>query len=81
MLRNLMAESFQNLDERLTVLAEQCRLELQKQGFKPEQIYTEAYLHLRYEGTDCALMCTASPGSNAKTACKHGDFQKTFLDR
>lgn len=76
-----MAESFQNLDERLTVLAEQCQMELQKQGFKPEQIHTEAYLHLRYEGTDCALMCTVSPVSKAKKTCKHGDFKKTFIER
>lgn len=75
-----MAESFQYLDERLNVLAKQCQVELQKQGFKPEQIHTEAYLHLRYEGTDCALMCTANSDSEAKT-CKHGDFQKTFLER
>jgi 5-oxoprolinase (ATP-hydrolysing) len=76
-----VAESFLHLDERLTVLAEQCHMELEKQGFKPEQIHTEAYLHMRYEGTDCALMCTASPSSAAKNTCKHGDFQKTFLER
>jgi 5-oxoprolinase (ATP-hydrolysing) len=56
-------------------------MELEMQGFRPEQIHTEAYLHLRYEGTDCALMCTASQNSKAKATCKHGDFQKTFLER
>lgn len=76
-----MAESFLYLDERLTVLEKQCEVELEKQGFKPEHIHTEAYLHLRYEGTDCALMCTASPSSKSETVCKHGDFQKTFLQR
>ena len=76
-----MAESFLYLDERLTVLTKQCHTELEKQGFKPEQIHTEAYLHMRYEGTDCALMCTASPNSEARATCKHGDFQKTFLER
>jgi len=76
-----MAESFQHLDERLTVLTKQCQMELEMQGFRPEQIHTEAYLHLRYEGTDCALMCTASQNSKAKATCKHGDFQKTFLER
>ncbi|XP_033609037.1 5-oxoprolinase isoform X3 [Cryptotermes secundus] len=74
-------ESFLYLDERLTVLEKQCEVELEKQGFKPEHIHTEAYLHLRYEGTDCALMCTANPSSKSETACKHGDFQKTFLQR
>jgi N-methylhydantoinase A/acetone carboxylase, beta subunit len=69
------------LDERLTALAKECHTELEKQGFVPEQIHTEVYLHMRYEGTDCALMCTVSPNSEDKTACKHGDFQKTFLER
>jgi 5-oxoprolinase (ATP-hydrolysing) len=76
-----MAESFLYLDERLNVLAKQCHKELEKQGFKREQIHTEAYLHMRYDRTDCALMCTATPNSTAKSMCKHGDFQKTFLER
>lgn len=63
------------------MLTKQCEIELEKQGFRPEQIHTEAYLHLRYEGTDCPLMCTASQSSSSETACKHGDFKKTFLLR
>ena len=30
------------------------------------QISTEAFLHMRYSGTDCALMCTAVPHKEAK---------------
>lgn len=30
------------------------------------QISTEAFLHMRYSGTDCALMCTAVPQKDAK---------------
>ena len=30
------------------------------------QISTEAFLHMRYSGTDCALMCTAVPQKDSK---------------
>ena len=30
------------------------------------QISTEAFLHMRYSGTDCALMCTAAPQKDAE---------------
>nr|CAD7404141.1 unnamed protein product [Timema cristinae] len=76
-------ESFSYLDERLDALSKQCVEQLQSQGFTPGQIGTEAYLHLRYEGTDCALMCTATPdkegGSSESTT--HGDFRGTFVER
>nr|CAD7596902.1 unnamed protein product [Timema genevievae] len=75
-------ESFSYLDKRLDALSKQCVEELQLQGFTPSQIGTEAYLHLRYEGTDCALMCTATSdkgGSSESTT--HGDFRGTFVKR
>ncbi|XP_063237134.1 5-oxoprolinase [Bacillus rossius redtenbacheri] len=73
-------DSFSYLDERLGVLEGQCREQLGQQGFRPEQIETEAFLHLRYDGTDCALMCTAAPGSG-EGAPRHGDFRETFTKR
>ena len=33
------------------------------------QISTEAFLHMRYSGTDCALMCTAVPQKDEKVNC------------
>ena len=33
--------------------------------FFRSQISTEAFLHMRYSGTDCALMCTAILKDNA----------------
>ncbi|KAK7866095.1 hypothetical protein R5R35_011613 [Gryllus longicercus] len=76
--------SFAYLDEHLSLLEDQCFEELTKQGFAPSQIETEAFLHLRYDGTDCALMCsahskTATTSSGSPT--KHGDFKATFLQR
>lgn len=37
------------------------RAELVEQGFKPEDVYCQAYLNLRFHGTDTALMTPASP--------------------
>lgn len=36
------------------------RADLAKQGFKPEDVSCQAYLNLRFQGTDTALMTPAS---------------------
>ena len=47
-----------------------------------DQIVTEPYLHLRYQGTDCALMCTTATGdSEIPDVMKHGDFGSMFINR
>lgn len=47
-----------------------------------DDISTESYLHLRYEGTDCALMCcTGSEFPAMSETSKYGDFEKAFLQR
>ena len=51
-------DNFPLIDARLEALAGKCVDELRRQGFTDDQIRTEAFLHLRYEGTDCALMCS-----------------------
>ena len=90
------ADNFRFLDERLEALASKCFHELRNQGFADEQIHTEAYLHLRYEGTDCALMCSPAEeeeqnqqqqqqqrhsSSAAAASPRHGDFRAAFLRR
>lgn len=71
------------LVDRFRGLAEKCVQQLKVQGFDKDRIVIESFLHLRYEGTDCALM-------TAPTACKSpenlleenfGDFQASFLQR
>ncbi|KAJ1519393.1 hypothetical protein ONE63_004685 [Megalurothrips usitatus] len=75
-------ENFAAIDARLLALSKKCEEELAKQGFTSEQIETEPYLHLRYSGTDCALMCGPSSLPPSKSSvCTDGDFMKTFLDR
>lgn len=74
------------LKQRLDVLLKRCNSVLEAQGFAPEQITLEPFLHLRYEGTDCALMCTANilekeSGNGSLTIPVYGDFYTTFLER
>ncbi|KAL0812063.1 hypothetical protein ABMA28_009453, partial [Loxostege sticticalis] len=73
-------DHFHQIDAQLDVLAAVCRDKLRAQGFSDSQIVTEPYLHLRYAGTDCALMVAPFEGGTA-TACKHGDFYAAFVDR
>lgn len=45
------------------------------------QITTEVFLHLRYEGTDCALMVTAAGYPSNAQSCRAGDFRSSFTKR
>lgn len=70
-------ENFPHFAERLQALGEQCRKELKKQGFNDTNIELENYLHLRYDGTDCALMCASEDNNNIT----YDNFLNTFLER
>ncbi|CAH1778849.1 unnamed protein product [Owenia fusiformis] len=75
-------KAFPHIDDRLDVLTKQCTEQLQTQGFKLEEIECEAFLHMRYEGTDCALMVSTDPTQHKTTySCHHGNFQQAFLER
>ena len=77
-----ITESFIHLDSRLDALQLQVIEKLCSQGFTKDRIQTECFLHLRYEGTDCALMCTSKPQGKSGVPCpKHGDFEASFLER
>lgn len=62
-------------------MSSKCVDELKKQGFSDNQLHTEPFLHLRYEGTDCALMCPGSYDSTVNPSTIHGDFLSGFLTR
>lgn len=49
-------KSLLEASRRETILLEQVKQKLQEQGFREENITTETYLNLRYEGTDTAIM-------------------------
>lgn len=78
---HIFIESFARLDDRLDVMEAKVRSKLGAQGFVDSQIKTESFLHLRYEGTDCALMCTSINRNSENETTRHGDFLVPFLER
>jgi 5-oxoprolinase (ATP-hydrolysing) len=67
-------DNWSNITDRLKHLSKCGTDELLKQGYDHQSIVVEKYLNLRYEGTDCALMCT----SNEDTA---ESFTNLFLKK
>lgn len=76
-------ENFLYLNSHLEALEKTCVDSLQQQGFSSVNIVCEVYLNMRYQGTDCALMCSSvKDGASSKSnACSYGDFKKAFLER
>ncbi|XP_053104101.1 5-oxoprolinase isoform X2 [Hemicordylus capensis] len=74
-------EAFAQLDQRLAALEQECVRALEAQGFARSQIGTEPFLHLRYERTDCALMCSARGYPATPDSCCRGDFGAAFAAR
>lgn len=72
------SDNFSYFSERLDDLGNQCKQELKTQGFDEDTIELEHFLHLRYDGTDCALMCNPAP---SESATRHGDFLRSFIER
>lgn len=69
------SDSMFEVSKRSKVLTEQVRQQLRLQGFTDENIHTNLYLNLRYEGTDTAMMIrTPQDGSNNYA----GEFLKQF---
>uniref|UniRef100_A0A8C5EKS9 5-oxoprolinase, ATP-hydrolysing n=1 Tax=Gouania willdenowi TaxID=441366 RepID=A0A8C5EKS9_GOUWI len=73
--------SFSELDQRVERLRKRCQDTLCARGFVSAQITTEVFLHLRYEGTDCALMVTAAGYPSNARSCRAGDFRSAFTKR
>lgn len=69
------------MDDRLDAMEAKVKSRLRAQGFFDSQIQTEPFLHLRYEGTDCALMCTPASQDSMSVTTRHGNFLATFLER
>ncbi len=71
-------ENFADFQSTLLKLKAKCVEELSKQGFAEDLIDTESFLHLRYDKTDCALMCKAEEDVSQG---QFPDYQATFLKR
>uniref|UniRef100_A0A8C3UFQ2 5-oxoprolinase n=1 Tax=Catharus ustulatus TaxID=91951 RepID=A0A8C3UFQ2_CATUS len=73
--------AFPRLEQRLRELERRCRDALRGQGFADEQIVTEPFLHMRYDGTDGALMVSARGHPARPDTCQAGDFLGAFTER
>ncbi|KAL4631017.1 5-oxoprolinase isoform X1 [Arapaima gigas] len=73
--------SFKELDCRVEQLTLRCQEALKARGFTSAQMSMEVFLHLRYEGTDCALMVTAAGHPPNAQSCRTGDFRTAFTQR
>ncbi|XP_053913707.1 5-oxoprolinase isoform X2 [Cuculus canorus] len=75
------SQSFAALDERFEELELRCRRALEDNGFRGSGVRTERFLHLRYAGTDCALMVSAKGFPSTDASCASGDFRSAFTAR
>ncbi|KAI6647152.1 5-oxoprolinase-like isoform X2 [Oopsacas minuta] len=74
--------NFKYIDERIGKLTYICVEKLEKKGFTKSNLEITSFLHLRYAGTDHALMC--EPFTNiemSKSSCKLALYKETFLSR
>ena len=61
-------ENLRKLNGLLDKLSSNAIEKLISQGFSRSNIHTERYLHMRFKGTDCALMCTKGSVESYKDA-------------
>jgi len=73
-----VSENISYIDDRFDTLERQCTEHLTR-SMKFHRVDIERFLHLRYEGTDCALMCLPMQGSSGIS--KYGDFISSFVER
>lgn len=73
------------IESLLNKLSKNCIDQLKGQGFEDENIKLEPYLHLRYNGTDCAIMISPDrdqpKGASNTLLIKYGDFLSSFVKR
>uniref|UniRef100_A0A183BQF6 5-oxoprolinase n=1 Tax=Globodera pallida TaxID=36090 RepID=A0A183BQF6_GLOPA len=77
-MKALNDENFVEIRDRFVHLEESCRQNLLSQGFSPVDIRFKRVLHLRYDRTDCLLMC--SPTEKTGGNCVE-DFIVTFEEQ
>ncbi|KAK8759096.1 hypothetical protein V5799_003269 [Amblyomma americanum] len=79
------------IDARIKALSKKCTEALCQQGFDKQNILVEPFLHMRYDRTDCALMCPCeviksgssvpSASADGQTTSAFGDFESSFESR
>ena len=81
--RFLSSGNFSRIELEVDKLKQLTSKELIAQGFTTDNIDYEVYLHLRYKGTDCALMCSTHEErrlDDAEAMC-YDAFLTTFLQK
>lgn len=71
-------DSILEASHREDMLLKQTRQKLQEQGFREENITTETYLNLRYEGTDTAIMVKKHVNEDGSGSDYAVEFVKLF---
>ncbi|KAJ6738571.1 5-OXOPROLINASE RELATED [Salix koriyanagi] len=71
-------DSILEASHREAMLLKQVRQKLQEQGFREENITTETYLNLRYEGTDTAIMVKKHVNEDGSGSDYAVEFVKLF---
>lgn len=71
-------ESLQEASRRENVLSDQVNHKLQEQGFVEQNITIDAYLNLRYEGTDTSIMVKKQINEDGSCGDYAVDFVKLF---
>ncbi|XP_011002793.1 PREDICTED: 5-oxoprolinase [Populus euphratica] len=71
-------DSILEASRREDMLLKQVRQKLQEQGFREENITTETYLNLRYEGTDTAIMVKKHVNEDGSGSDYAVEFVKLF---
>ncbi|KAE9597078.1 hypothetical protein Lal_00007721 [Lupinus albus] len=72
------ADSIVEASQREGILLAQVKQKLQNQGFKEENILTETYLNLRYDGTDTAIMVKRQIAEDGKPSDYATEFVRLF---
>ncbi|PAA71548.1 hypothetical protein BOX15_Mlig031794g1 [Macrostomum lignano] len=67
-------DNLASIEKRFQHLEGECLAKLTQQGFDKSCVRYERYLHLRYDGTDCAVMCRGSTEPNE-------DYLSVFVHR
>uniref|UniRef100_A0A915E116 5-oxoprolinase n=1 Tax=Ditylenchus dipsaci TaxID=166011 RepID=A0A915E116_9BILA len=73
-IKPLTDETFWDIEHRFQALEERCTQTLMKQKFSAKEIAFERILHMRYEKTDCVLMCTGKQGDKLE------NFKSSFME-
>ncbi|KAK2975095.1 hypothetical protein RJ640_014457 [Escallonia rubra] len=72
------SESIVEVARREAILLKQVKQKLQEQGFREENITTETYLNLRYQGTDTAIMVKKHTNEDGSGSDYAVEFVKLF---